>query len=81
MGKPIITTEASGCRQLVTAGFNGLLVPSRDPERLAEAMRWCISHRQRLEAMGATARRFVEQEYSEATVLERSIASYDLPVR
>ena len=38
MGMPIITTDSPGCREVVRKGQNGLLIPIRDPEALAEAM-------------------------------------------
>jgi glycosyltransferase involved in cell wall biosynthesis len=37
-GRPIITTDAPGCRETVENGLNGLLVPPRNAEALAEAM-------------------------------------------
>src|SRR3546814_15107680 len=37
-GRAIITTDAPGCREPVTQGQNGLLVPVRAPAALAEAM-------------------------------------------
>ncbi len=39
MGKPIITTDIAGCRELVDSGKNGFTVPPRDPEALADAMK------------------------------------------
>src|SRR3546814_3804415 len=37
-GRAIITTDAPGCREPVTQGQNGFLVPVRDPTALAEAL-------------------------------------------
>jgi glycosyltransferase involved in cell wall biosynthesis len=37
-GRPIITTDAPGCRETVVHGENGLLVPPRNGPALAEAM-------------------------------------------
>ena len=38
MGLPIITTDSPGCREVVEDGFNGFLVPVRDPDSLAQAI-------------------------------------------
>jgi len=37
-GRPILTTDAPGCRETVIDGVNGFLVPPRDSEALANAM-------------------------------------------
>ena len=37
-GRPILTTDAPGCRQTVIDGVNGFLVPPRNSEALANAM-------------------------------------------
>lgn len=37
-GRPIITTDAPGCRETVIDGLNGYLVPPRDANALANAM-------------------------------------------
>jgi len=37
-GRPVITTDAPGCRETVIDGVNGYLVPPRDAKALADAM-------------------------------------------
>ena len=37
-GRPIITTDAPGCRETVEHGVNGLLIPPRHAGALADAM-------------------------------------------
>lgn len=37
MGRPIITTDVPGCRETVVDGKNGILVPARKAQTLAEA--------------------------------------------
>ena len=39
MGKPIVTTDVPGCREVVVEGDNGFLCPVRDGAGLAAAMR------------------------------------------
>jgi glycosyltransferase involved in cell wall biosynthesis len=42
VGRPIITTDAPGCRETVIDGESGFLVPPRDPAALAATMlRFC----------------------------------------
>lgn len=38
LGKPVITTDAIGCRDVVEDGKNGFLVPVKDDKALAEAI-------------------------------------------
>src|SRR5690606_1136521 len=38
MGRPIITTNAPGCKETVRDGWNGFLVAPRNPQALAAAM-------------------------------------------
>jgi len=44
-GRPIITTNAPGCRETVVDGINGFLVPVKNTQILAEKMIWMIEHR------------------------------------
>ena len=43
MGKPIITSDIPGCRETVEEGRNGYLVPPRNIEALANAVRSFLS--------------------------------------
>ena len=60
-GLPIIATEATGVRELITDRVDGLVVPAPpDAETLAEAMDSLLSDSDRAKAMGAAGRRKVE---------------------
>lgn len=63
MGRPVITTDAPGCRQTVENGRNGFLVPVRDPAALAEAMSRFLEHPDLVESMGRESRRMAEELY------------------
>jgi len=61
MGRPVITTDVPGCRETVRDGVNGYLVPARDVEALAEAMRRFLDDPGRVAPMGSASRRIAEQ--------------------
>lgn len=63
MGKPVITTDAPGCRETVVQDENGLLVPVRDPKALADAMDTFIRDRSLIPKMGTASRRLAEEKF------------------
>ncbi|MEA3015147.1 MAG: hypothetical protein QOD42_3692 [Sphingomonadales bacterium] len=63
MGRPIVTTDAPGCRDTVEEGVNGFLVPVRDVPRLAEAMLRFIGEPGLIAKMGAESRRLAEERF------------------
>lgn len=70
MGRPIITTDAPGCREAVVAGESGLLCRPKDAVSLAACMaRVLDSDLEKLAEMGQIGRKHVEQYFSEDLVL------------
>lgn len=63
MGRPIITTDAPGCRETVVDGVNGFLIPVRNSEALAEKMVWMIENHSEVEKMGRESRRICEEKF------------------
>jgi len=79
MGRPIITTDAPGCRETVPLtkkgliqraneepvmeGENGFLVRMRDSPALAQAMKIFIQQPGLIEAMGRRSREIAEEKY------------------
>lgn len=52
MGRPIITTNAPGCRETVQDGYNGFLIPIKDVDLLVEKMEWFVKHQDKIAEMG-----------------------------
>ncbi len=52
MGRPIITTDAPGCRETVTKGQNGFLIPVKNIDALVEAMKKFIQNKTLIQEMG-----------------------------
>lgn len=63
MGRPIITTDAPGCRETVEQGVNGYLVPPRDVDALTIAMESFIQDPDSVARMGEASRRIAVDKY------------------
>lgn len=62
-GRPVVTTDAPGCRETVQDGDNGFLVPVRSVEALVTAMEKFIHDPTLAPRMGARSREIVEDKY------------------
>ena len=74
MGRPVITTDAPGCRETVVDGVNGFLVPVRDAEALAQRMLWFVAHPEAIGPMGAQSRRLAEERFDVREINRRLMA-------
>ena len=63
MGRPIITTDAPGCRETVVDGENGFLVPVKSVDELTKAMIRFIEEPGLFAKMGARSREIAEDKY------------------
>ncbi|WML46678.1 glycosyltransferase family 4 protein [Neobacillus sp. PS3-34] len=63
MGRPIITTDNVGCRDTVINGENGYLVPTHNPNLLAEKMELLIKDSELRENMGSKSWEICKQKY------------------
>lgn len=75
-GLPIVTTDAVGCREAVRDGDNGLLVPMRDTQALANALRILISDADLRTRMAKRSRARAEREFSSERVISETLAVY-----
>lgn len=63
MGRPIITTDAPGCRETVVDGVNGFLVPVKDSIAIYNKMIQFIEDKPLAELMGEKSREIAEQKF------------------
>lgn len=64
VGRPIITTDAPGCRDCVQNGVNGFIVPVRNFEVLAERIKELIENKDLRVLMGKKSREIAEKEFA-----------------
>lgn len=78
MGKPLLTTDVPGCRDVVEDGVTGRLVTPRDIDALHAAMADLRGlSPPALAAMGAAARRKAERDFDERIVVRRYLDAID----
>jgi glycosyltransferase involved in cell wall biosynthesis len=75
-GRPIVTTDMPGCREIVRDGENGRLVPSRNAHATAEALQDLLQNPRGRDAMGRRGRAIVRQEFSVEHVVAETLKVY-----
>jgi len=73
MARPIITTDANGCRSTVKDGINGYLVPVEDAQAIADSMIKFIKSPELVEIMGQESLKYCSEKYDVKKVNESLI--------
>jgi len=76
-GRPIVTTDVTGCREVVTDQVNGLLVPPRDGAALAAALLKLINDPEMRKVMGARNREKAEKEFANEIIIDQTLKVYE----
>ena len=78
MGRPIITTDMPGCRDVVDDGVNGFLVPPREIPALAGRMAAMVkASTDEIAQMGQRSRNKAMRQFDEQLVIDRYLAALD----
>lgn len=75
-GKPIVTTDVPGCREVVKDGANGFLVPAKNPAALAVALKKLIENPELRKVMGGRSRQIAEKEFSSEKIIQETLMLY-----
>jgi glycosyltransferase involved in cell wall biosynthesis len=78
MGRPIVTTNAPGCRETVIQGQNGFLVPLKDVDALTKALEYFIKNRDHINRMGKASRCIAKEKYDVRKVNKVMLKTMDL---
>jgi glycosyltransferase involved in cell wall biosynthesis len=74
--RPIVATDAPGCREVVRPGETGILVPPHNVEELAEAIAALAGDPARRSAMGRAGRALIQREFTEDIVARQTLVLY-----
>ena len=75
-GRPIVTTDVPGCREVVEDGVNGFLVPAKNAEKLRDALLKLIENEELRIKMGEESRKIAKDRFSNQIVNEAIYAVY-----
>lgn len=76
-GRPIVTTDAPGCREVVDDGVHGFCVPPRDAHALADALARLIADLAMRTRMGDAARKRAEREFGLPAIIAQTLTLYE----
>lgn len=78
IGRPIITTDRSGCREVVDDGVNGYMIQCKNSEKLIEAIEKFLGLSwEQKKCMGIEARRKVEHDFDRQIVVAKYVNEVD----
>lgn len=80
-GRALVASDVPGCREIVKAGYNGLLVPSRDGKALAQALLDLLQDPARRQQMALNGRKLVVDKFSTMQINKETLDFYSVASR
>jgi len=77
-GLPIIATDVRGNKDLINNRENGIIIPTRSPKKMAEAINILIEDENLRKKLGKNARKTIEQKYTWSEVSNNILRCYEL---
>lgn len=77
IGRPVVTTDVPGCKEVIDDGISGYLVPAKDSKLLSDAVEKLITSKSKRKEFGINGRSKVEAEMSLSMVLDKTFNIYE----
>lgn len=74
--RPVVATAIPGCQEVVRDGENGFLIPPKDPDTLAKAIKVLLENPVLRARMGRRGREIVERKFSAERVSKQILSVY-----
>lgn len=78
IGRPVVTTDSVGCRDTVIDGKNGYMIPIKDSDALAMALKKLIDNPDLRQTMGKNAREFAVSRFDIKDVVNVHLDVYNI---
>jgi glycosyltransferase involved in cell wall biosynthesis len=72
LAKPVVATDIEGVREVIKHGETGLLVPAKDPVRLAQAAVRLLKEREYASTLGRNLKAAAKKEFSISRMLQKT---------
>lgn len=76
MGLPCVTTNITGCNEIIIEGENGLVIPPKDEDALKNAMLFLLENPNEVKRLASNARDLVEKRFDQKIVWEAQLEEY-----
>ena len=80
-GRPVIATNVGSIGEVVQDGYNGIIVPPKDPDALANAIEMLIFDQKLAQKYAKNSKKLVENELSWTAVADKTVEVYRYAMR
>lgn len=77
MGLPSIVSDINGCNEIIIEGENGLIIPSKNVEKLKEKMLTLAKDKNLYTKLKGNSRRMIENRYKQSVVWNALLEEYE----
>ena len=77
MGLPSIVSDINGCNEIIIEGENGLIIPSKNVEKLKEKMLTLAKDKNLYTKLKENSRRMIENRYEQSVVWNALLEEYE----
>lgn len=77
IGRPVITCNSIGCKDMVIDGYNGYLIEAKDYQTLASKCCYILDNKEVAVKMGINARKFAEENYDQNVINDYILKTID----
>ena len=75
-GRPVITTDHPGCKEVIPKNENGILIPVKDVKATEDAMEKLLSDKDLREKMGKKSRELAERSFDVNQIVHQTLNIY-----